>query len=68
MPIDLYYVPGSAPCRSVRLVAAAVGVDLNLKLTDLMAKEQLKPEFLKASTKCHELKCLFENCSFLVHG
>lgn len=49
MPIDLYQVPGSAPCRAVRLVAAALGVELNLKLTDLMAKEHLKPEFLKAS-------------------
>lgn len=49
MPIDLYQVPGSGPCRSVRLVAAAVGVELNLKHTDLMAKEQLKPEFIKAS-------------------
>ena len=49
MPIDFYYVPGSGPCRSVRLVAAAVGVDLNLKHTDLMAKEQMKPEFLKVT-------------------
>ncbi|KAL7289309.1 hypothetical protein TKK_0017240 [Trichogramma kaykai] len=47
MPIDLYYVPGSGPCRSVRLVAAAIGLELNLKYTDLMKKEQLKPEFIK---------------------
>lgn len=47
MPIDLYQIPGSAPCRTVRLAAAALGVDLNLKIVDLMAGEQLKPEFLK---------------------
>lgn len=47
MPIDLYYVPGSAPCRSVQMAAKAVGVELNLKLTNLMAGDHLKPEFLK---------------------
>lgn len=47
MPIDLYQVPGSAPCRAVQLTAAAIGLDLNLKFTDLMAGEHLKPEFLK---------------------
>lgn len=52
MTIDFYYVPGSAPCRSVQMAAKAVGVDLNLKLVDLMAGEQLKPEFLKVSFFC----------------
>lgn len=47
MTIDFYYVPGSAPCRAVLLTAKALGLDLNLKLTDLMAGEQLTPEFLK---------------------
>ena len=47
MPIDLYHHPASGPCRAVRLVAAAVGVELNLKLTDILAKDHLKPEFLK---------------------
>lgn len=47
MPIDLYHVPGSSPCRAVRLVAAALGVDLNLKLLNLMEGEHMKPEFLK---------------------
>lgn len=35
------------------MTAKAVGVDLNLKLTNLMAGEHLKPEFLKVS--CVEL-------------
>lgn len=47
MPIDLYYMDISAPCRSVMMTAKMVGVDLNLKKTDLMAGEQMKPEFIK---------------------
>jgi hypothetical protein len=47
MTIDLYYLPGSAPCRSVLLAARAVGVDLNLKLTNLMEGAHMTPEFLK---------------------
>lgn len=49
MTIDLYYVPGSAPCRAVQLAAAAVGVELNLKLTDLSTGAHLTPEFLAVS-------------------
>lgn len=49
MSIDLYHAPGSAPCHAVRLVAAALGVDLNLKMTSLQAGEHLKPEFLKVN-------------------
>ncbi|XP_063545142.1 glutathione S-transferase 1-1-like [Cydia strobilella] len=44
---DLYYVPGSAPCRTVLLAAKALNVNLNLKLVDLHHGEQLKPEYLK---------------------
>ncbi|XP_063243261.1 uncharacterized protein LOC134542717 [Bacillus rossius redtenbacheri] len=47
MTIDFYYLPGSPPCRSVLLAAKAVGVDLNLKLTNLFAGEHLTPEYLK---------------------
>lgn len=47
MPIDLYYIGGSAPCRAVLLAAKAVGVDLNLKTIDLMKGEQMTPEYLK---------------------
>lgn len=45
--MDLYYKPGSAPCRAVLMTAKAVGVDLNLKRVDLMAGEHLTPEYLK---------------------
>jgi glutathione S-transferase len=47
MPIDLYYLPASAPCRSAMMVARVLGLEVNLKLVDLMAGEQMKPEFLK---------------------
>lgn len=50
MPIDLYQLSGSAPCRAVRLAAAAVGVDLNLKDTNLMTGDHLKPEFVKVTS------------------
>lgn len=49
MVLDFYYVPGSAPCRAVQMAAKAVGVELNLKLTDLMSGEHLKPEFVAVS-------------------
>jgi glutathione S-transferase len=45
--MDFYYLPGSAPCRAVQMTAAGVGVQLNLKLLNLMAGEHLKPEFIK---------------------
>lgn len=40
-------MPMSAPCRAVRMTAAAVGCELNLKFLDLMAGEQNAPSFLK---------------------
>lgn len=49
MPIDLYQVIGSGPCRAVRLAAAAIGVDINLKNVDLLNGEHMKPEFLKVT-------------------
>lgn len=47
MPIDFYYTPASAPCRSILLLAKALGLEMNLKTVNLMAGEQLTPEFLK---------------------
>jgi len=60
MVLDLYYVPGSAPCRAVQLVAKAVGVDLNLKLVNLLAGEQLKPEFIKLNPQ-HTIPTLVDD-------
>lgn len=47
MAIDLYYLPGSAPCSAVQMTAKAIGVDLNLKFLDLFKGEHLTPEFIK---------------------
>ncbi|XP_025830753.1 glutathione S-transferase 1-like [Agrilus planipennis] len=60
MPIDLYYLPGSAPCRNVLLTAKAIGVDLNLKHLDLMKGEHLTPEFLKINPQ-HTIPTLVDN-------
>lgn len=49
MTIDFYYLPGSAPCASVRLLAGTIGIDLNLKFTNLMKGEHLTPEYLKVN-------------------
>lgn len=49
MTIDLYYLNGSAPATSVRLLANAIGVELNLKELNLFAGEHLKPEFVKVT-------------------
>lgn len=47
MPVDLYYMSLSAPCRAVVLVAKVAGVELNLKTINLLEGEHMKPEFLK---------------------
>lgn len=47
--IDLYYLPGSAPCQVVLFVAKELNLDLNLKETNLMTGEHLTPEYLKVS-------------------
>ncbi|WP_323677962.1 glutathione S-transferase N-terminal domain-containing protein, partial [Halorubellus sp. PRR65] len=60
MTIDFYYAPGSSPCRAVLLTAKAIGVDLNLKLMDLMKGEHLSPEFLKINPQ-HTIPTLVDN-------
>ncbi|XP_050310957.1 glutathione S-transferase D1-like [Anthonomus grandis grandis] len=60
MTIDFYYVPGSAPCRAVLLAAKALGVDLNLKLTNLQAGEHLTPEFIKINPQ-HTVPTIVDN-------
>lgn len=50
MPVDVYVAPVSGPCRAVLMTAKYVGVDVNQKLVDLMAGEQLKPEYIKVSS------------------
>nr|ANS53388.1 glutathione-S-transferase delta class 1 [Sitophilus oryzae] len=77
MTIDFYYLPGSAPCRSVLLTAKVLGLDLNLKLTNLQAGEHLTPEFLKINPQ-HTIPTINDNgfslwesraiCTYLVNA
>ncbi|XP_023311254.1 glutathione S-transferase 1-1-like [Anoplophora glabripennis] len=60
MPVDFYYAPGSAPCRAVLLAAKAVGVELNLKPTDLFKGEHLTPEFIKINPQ-HTVPTIDDN-------
>ncbi|XP_069700049.1 glutathione S-transferase 1-1-like [Periplaneta americana] len=47
MTIDFYYTEGSSPCNSVRLLAKALNLDLNMKTLDLRKQEHLTPAYLK---------------------
>nr|XP_032515655.1 glutathione S-transferase 1-like isoform X2 [Danaus plexippus plexippus] len=46
-PIKLYYLPPSPPCRAVMMTARALGLDLDLVLTNIMEGQHMTPEFLK---------------------
>ncbi|KAH8289028.1 hypothetical protein KR054_004305, partial [Drosophila jambulina] len=58
--MDFYYMPGSSGCRTVQMVAKAVGVELNKKLLNTMEGEQLKPEFVKLNPQ-HTIPTLVDN-------
>lgn len=45
----LYYVNLSPPSRAVLLLAKYLGVDLDLKVVNLLAGEHLTPEYRKVS-------------------
>uniref|UniRef100_A0A1B6GEQ0 Uncharacterized protein n=1 Tax=Cuerna arida TaxID=1464854 RepID=A0A1B6GEQ0_9HEMI len=58
--VALYYASGSAPCRSVLMLAKALGIELNLNELNLMKKEHLKPEFVKINPQ-HNVPTLDDN-------
>ncbi|XP_076630708.1 glutathione S-transferase 1-1-like [Colletes latitarsis] len=60
MPIDFYYLPPSPPCRSVLLVAKAIGVHLNMKTVNVMKGEQMNPDFLKLNPQ-HVIPTIDDN-------
>jgi len=62
--MDFYYLPMSAPCRSVLMAAKAVGVTLNLKSTDIMAGANRTPEFLKMNVQ-HAIPTMDDNGFYL---
>lgn len=46
--MNLYFRPGSAPCRAVLMTAKAIGVEFDKMITiNTRAGEQLKPEYLR---------------------
>lgn len=47
----LYYVIRSPPCRAVLMASKAIGVELELKVTETWKRENRTPEFLKVSQK-----------------
>lgn len=49
MPIDCYYLPPSPPCRTVVLLAKALGVHFNFKMVNVMKGEHMSPEFLQVT-------------------
>ncbi|XP_049277306.1 glutathione S-transferase 1-1-like [Anopheles funestus] len=58
--MDFYHTTLSAPCQSVRLIAKALGLHLNLKEIDLQKGEHLKPEFVKINPQ-HVVPTLVDN-------
>nr|XP_042905060.1 glutathione S-transferase 1-like isoform X2 [Parasteatoda tepidariorum] len=64
MTIDLYYHPASGPTRAVLMTAKCLGVDLNLKYVDLLAGEQMKPEYLKMNPQ-HGVPTIDDNGFYL---
>ena len=48
MPIDLYFMPESPPCRAVQMVAAHLSIPLNLKYLDLsIGQHYTDEEFIR---------------------
>uniref|UniRef100_A0A1Q3FSS6 glutathione transferase n=1 Tax=Culex tarsalis TaxID=7177 RepID=A0A1Q3FSS6_CULTA len=58
--MDFYHMDFSAPCQSVRLLAKAMKLQLNLIQLDLLKEEHLKPEFLKINPQ-HVIPTLVDN-------
>lgn len=45
MTVKLYYMPESPPCRAVQMVAAMIGLPLDLSYLDLSKGEHYNPNF-----------------------
>lgn len=50
MPLDLYVMPASPPCRAVLMLVRELDIDVNVKNIDLLKGEQNSQEFLTVST------------------
>ncbi|KMZ04009.1 uncharacterized protein LOC6728381 [Drosophila simulans] len=58
--MDFYYSPRGSGCRTVIMVAKALGLELNKKLVNTLESEQLKPEFVKLNPQ-HTIPTLVDN-------
>ncbi|XP_070072552.1 glutathione S-transferase D2-like [Drosophila takahashii] len=58
--MDFYYMSGSGGCRTVMMVAKALGLELNKKFVNTMEGDQLKPEFVKINPQ-HTIPTLVDN-------
>lgn len=59
--MNLYFRPGSAPCRAVLMTAKAIGVEFDKMITiNTRAGEQLKPEYLRINPQ-HTIPTLVDN-------
>ncbi|XP_029665212.1 glutathione S-transferase 1-1-like [Formica exsecta] len=45
MPVQLYYLPPSPPCRAVMLTAEAIGLEMELIMLNIQAGEHLTSEY-----------------------
>ncbi|XP_037045746.1 glutathione S-transferase 1-like [Bradysia coprophila] len=61
----LYYVKRSPPCRAVLMAAQAIGVELDLKVTETSKGENRTPDFLKMNPQ-HTIPVLDDNGSIVV--
>ncbi|XP_054711353.1 uncharacterized protein LOC129220944 [Uloborus diversus] len=64
MPIDLYLLPASGPCRAILMTANHLGIEVNKKNVDLFAQEQLKPEFVAMNPQ-HTVPTIDDNGFYL---
>ncbi|XP_012263552.2 glutathione S-transferase 1-1-like isoform X2 [Athalia rosae] len=60
MPVDFYCAPASIPCRSVMMLAKAIGIHLNLKTLNLSKGEHLKSGFEKINPQ-HTIPTINDN-------
>ena len=62
--VDLYYMPLSAPCRSVLLLAKSIGLKMTPKLVNVLAGDNRKPEYLRVRLKLRRSVLLYA-CSYI---
>nr|AHC08058.1 delta glutathione S-transferase [Locusta migratoria] len=62
--LRLYHAEASPPCRTVRMVARTLGLELQLVDVDLLQNEHLKPQFLQMNPQ-HQVPLLDDNGFYL---